>query len=112
MTILGFLVAVSGIIYQYFNLQTIMDYKEKPAGTTFPIFLFIGMMTVTSTTVGFGRPYLPFVISFISLIGSIVIYFKAPGLMDWFEKTTLLITLLSTVIEYVYYAYWCKEEAE
>jgi len=59
-----FLVAVIGLIYQYYQFQKITDFYKKSNDINLPIFLFIGMMTVAGDAVGFGRPYKPFFCKF------------------------------------------------
>jgi hypothetical protein len=88
-----FLVAVIGLIYQYHQYQMITDFYKRSNDVNFPIFLFIGTMTVAGGAVRFGRPYKPFFVSFAGVIASVVIYLTVPGLTKWFEKTMVVIVL-------------------
>lgn len=112
MMIFCLLVAIVGLIFQYHQFQMITNFSDNSTGINLPIFLLIGTMTVAGGAVGFGRPLAPFVISFAGVIASVFVYKNAPGLMDWFEKTMLLIALLCTFLEYGYYACCYDEETE
>jgi hypothetical protein len=98
-----------GILYQYHEYQAIQDFSKKPKEKKYPVFLFIETMTVAAGVVGFGRPYGPLAVSLISIVCLFFVDLEVPPVVDCFEKTSLLFTLISVVIEYTYYV-WVEHE--
>jgi hypothetical protein len=86
------LTAVSGLILQYYDFKTINDFYQNSNTKKYPIFLFIGKLTVAGGAISFGRSYAPFVVALISLFASWGVGKWFLGLTDGFEKTTLLAT--------------------
>jgi hypothetical protein len=54
----------------------------------------------------YGRPYAGFAMSVVCLLLSIFVYKMVPGLMDWWDRMSTLLTWLAVVMEYFFY--WNK----
>jgi hypothetical protein len=71
-----------GLIYQTTEIRKIQDFETNSTEIKVPIFIFVGTMVSAAGVIGFGRPYRPFCITLVGLVGTLIVFVVANALMD------------------------------
>ena len=103
---------VIGLIMQYHAFGQIKELYAQTDDHQYPFIVFVNFMTVFIGRVCFGLPSTPVITSSCSLPVALVIWGIAPGALAWFERTSMLFTLLAIVGEYFYYSQLCGTKDE
>jgi hypothetical protein len=82
------------------DLKKIADYKKQLTDIRMPAFLLLNISTLFAGGIGFGRPFAAIIISFLGLIVMAVESRPFPGLVEWTEKLTVILSSMSVVAEY------------
>jgi len=56
--------------------------------------------------IGLGRPYLPIAVPFLGLLSIAFIGSEFPGLAEWLEKLSMILSVASLIGEYLYIGIW------
>jgi hypothetical protein len=92
-----FMLVVTGGLIQYEKLVKIENSKDGKVEDHVSFFAFAGIMMTAAGLFGFGRQTWPFFTQLFALCFTFVVARRAPALLDWWDKTTLLLMMLSLV---------------
>jgi hypothetical protein len=86
-------------------LPPVAEFKKasQPNDSMVPLFTFLSIIGSAAGIVLFGRPYGTLIVASICLGIAGLVFWQAPGLMEWWDKMAMLLGMLSLVVEFYYY---------
>ncbi len=81
------------------------DWKKNTVDGKMIVYMVIGLGTVLVSSLGFGKPYSPAVISSVGFLVNGLVGWFYPGLYDWLDKSCLVLVVFTLFFE-LFWKWW------
>ena len=86
--------------YHISFMPKMKDWNVKLNDRKIPVYTLIGLAMSLASALGFGKPYSPALITIFGFLVNTFISWFFSGLLDWLEKSCLLVVVFGLLIEF------------